>query len=626
MTKISELDPAVTLDGSEVVPLVQSDGSGNLDTVRGTVADVANYTTTELLAGANEFEQAQTVPSVITSVSGQTPSTGQYIRDDGVAGATVYQGFGATGFAQYLNLSSDGSFTNKRLLSYEVHNYNKYDASGRFPMLSDEVVGDDSYRYDYLNLHARITDNNLPINRPELSITLGAVTGGYGVTAVTLGAGQNKTGYTVGQTITCSITSNPAAITEAVVTGSVEETSPGSGVYQINNSGWTISNAGVYPINDTASFYAYASPPPGSAKDVAPETHHIRANASAARAGTNLHFFVDLAPTSVGSGTLTNPFTTTSGSKVVAVAHASHGLATGYLVEFGRSAAVGGVQIGGTYSITVTSANAYTITDEETATSSASGGGTVKYWTGRYAQYGLSGWKISSASDASPAATYFLYTADTFANGGNKILAGFSSSTLDYYGTALVVQDYHTTNGTPILWGKSNRTTVGYAQENWVTAINSNGSSFFVSRTRHYVSDKTAGTEDGLIDTQVMVAGTLTSIYFTDGTGLYMNASGVSAPGAGNIGADTLKAKTGLHVNGALVIGPRKTGWGVPTGTLERATYATYTAPNISASYVEAEVQAIADAVQTISRTLGALINDNHASGASSPPHALLAV
>lgn len=55
-----------------------------------------------------------------------------------------------------------------------------------------------------------------------------------------------------------------------------------------------------------------------------------------------------------------------------------------------------------------------------------------------------------------------------------------------------------------------------------------------------------------------------------------------------------------------------KTGWGVLTRTLARTTYATYTAPDISAAYTEAEVQALADHVQVLSRTVAALVTDLH--------------
>lgn len=52
------------------------------------------------------------------------------------------------------------------------------------------------------------------------------------------------------------------------------------------------------------------------------------------------------------------------------------------------------------------------------------------------------------------------------------------------------------------------------------------------------------------------------------------------------------------------------TTWASPTGTAARTTFATYTAPTVSASYSQAEVQAIADHVQILSQRLKALIDD----------------
>lgn len=52
------------------------------------------------------------------------------------------------------------------------------------------------------------------------------------------------------------------------------------------------------------------------------------------------------------------------------------------------------------------------------------------------------------------------------------------------------------------------------------------------------------------------------------------------------------------------------TPWVTATGTAERTTFATYTAPTISSSPTQAEVQAIADHVQILSRRMKALIDD----------------
>ncbi|GLT02204.1 hypothetical protein GCM10007897_36090 [Sphingobium jiangsuense] len=48
----------------------------------------------------------------------------------------------------------------------------------------------------------------------------------------------------------------------------------------------------------------------------------------------------------------------------------------------------------------------------------------------------------------------------------------------------------------------------------------------------------------------------------------------------------------------------------VPTGTQNRAAYPTYTSPIISSPPTQAEVQAISDGLQAVSRTLAALISD----------------
>lgn len=67
-----------------------------------------------------------------------------------------------------------------------------------------------------------------------------------------------------------------------------------------------------------------------------------------------------------------------------------------------------------------------------------------------------------------------------------------------------------------------------------------------------------------------------------------------------------------IQRSGTKVVGTRKTGWSTATGTAARATYATYTSPTISNPPTQAEVQAIADHLQIISRTLKALIDDLH--------------
>jgi hypothetical protein len=104
-------------------------------------------------------------------------------------------------------------------------------------------------------------------------------------------------------------------------------------------------------------------------------------------------------------------------------------------------------------------------------------------------------------------------------------------------------------------------------------------------------------------------------------TGETLASGNVTVPAAGDyiivyadaltFSGDTVNA-SGFQVGGTAVVGARKTGWTAASGTADRTTFATYTAPDISAAYVEAEAQAIADHVQVLSRHLKALIDDLH--------------
>lgn len=69
------------------------------------------------------------------------------------------------------------------------------------------------------------------------------------------------------------------------------------------------------------------------------------------------------------------------------------------------------------------------------------------------------------------------------------------------------------------------------------------------------------------------------------------------------------------QVNNVNVLGARRTGWSVPTGSSNRGTFATYTAPTITNPPTQAEVQGLANNLQIISRTLKALIDDLTAHG-----------
>ena len=55
--------------------------------------------------------------------------------------------------------------------------------------------------------------------------------------------------------------------------------------------------------------------------------------------------------------------------------------------------------------------------------------------------------------------------------------------------------------------------------------------------------------------------------------------------------------------------------WSAATGTASRATFATYAAPTITNPPTQAEVQAVANAVQVLSQRMKALIDDLQSNG-----------
>jgi len=99
--------------------------------------------------------------------------------------------------------------------------------------------------------------------------------------------------------------------------------------------------------------------------------------------GTNLKFYIenggaynDITPLRT-TASLTNPFTTVNLSTTVTVAHTAHGCVTGDYVTYSNVAPVGGLDLNGEYSVTVTGLNSYTIQSATAATSGTTGGGTA---------------------------------------------------------------------------------------------------------------------------------------------------------------------------------------------------------------------------------------------------------
>jgi hypothetical protein len=99
--------------------------------------------------------------------------------------------------------------------------------------------------------------------------------------------------------------------------------------------------------------------------------------------GTNLKFYIenqgdyyDITPIQA-THTLTNPFTTVSGSSTVTVADAAGGYEVNGYVTYTGATAVGGLTISGEYQITSALLTSYTIDAGSNASSNATGGGTV---------------------------------------------------------------------------------------------------------------------------------------------------------------------------------------------------------------------------------------------------------
>ena len=122
--------------------------------------------------------------------------------------------------------------------------------------------------------------------------------------------------------------------------------------------------------------------------------------------GTNLKFYLE-----VGGGynditplrateTLTDPFTTDSGSPIVEVEDASGGYADGTFVTFSGASAVGGLDLNGEYQLTSAGGTTYTIDAGAPASSTATGGGTVtaayQINVGPAAVVPLTGWGAGS--------------------------------------------------------------------------------------------------------------------------------------------------------------------------------------------------------------------------------------
>lgn len=117
-------------------------------------------------------------------------------------------------------------------------------------------------------------------------------------------------------------------------------------------------------------------------------------------------------------GSLTNPFSTTSGSNVVEVEDAGHGLGVGDIIYYSGASSVGGLDLNGQHVVnTVIDTNNYAITASSNATSTATGGGTVDFSyeiqigveTGAYGYgWGVGGWGLGTWGTSRDVSTIFI--------------------------------------------------------------------------------------------------------------------------------------------------------------------------------------------------------------------------
>lgn len=103
------------------------------------------------------------------------------------------------------------------------------------------------------------------------------------------------------------------------------------------------------------------------------------------------------------------------------------------------------------------------------------------------------------------------------------------------------------------------------------TGKDSGGNNVIYGRMICTISDETDASEDGNFFIQTIQAGTLVSI-MTARLGLQ-----IGAPTTGDMGAGTLNVDNAIYKDGLQVVGARKTGWTIPTGTASRATFDTAT-------------------------------------------------
>ena len=196
--------------------------------------------------------------------------------------------------------------------------------------------------------------------------------------------------------------------------------------------------------------------------------------------GTNLKYYVELGGayndiTPIRrTATLTDPFTTTSGSAVVTVTDVGFGGSTGDFVTFSGASTVAGLDLNGEYQITYVTTDTYTITASSPANASTTGGGTVtaayQISIGQATYSALTGWGTGlwGGITLGAAQTNLNLAANASTNTITVIsTTGFSANT----GTILVDQELITYSGNTA----TTFTGAGRGAEGTIAASHANG-------------------------------------------------------------------------------------------------------------------------------------------------------
>jgi hypothetical protein len=253
--------------------------------------------------------------------------------------------------------------------------------------------------------------------------------------------------------------------------------------------------------------------------------------------GTNLKFYItsgnfyyDITPIRTVNS-LTNPFTTTSGSKSVKVTDTNSGFMVNDFVTFSGATAVGGLTLNGTYQVTtVISGTAYTITSATAATSSSGpGGGTVSATyqlnTGPAYEVAFNGWGAgawgggtwgngNSVLQALQIWNQYNYGQDliygprggglyywTAANGtgtpGVNLNTLGGTVTISIGSPALIISNLALPNGSAITFATTGALPTGLFTGTQYYVINASGTQFNVALSQFGMPINTSGTQSG---------------------------------------------------------------------------------------------------------------------------------